>query len=391
MYPNPFRPNFGIFVHRRVRAVAELHPTRVVVPVQWCYPNENHSRRLPSRHNLDGLEIGYHPYFRIPRIAQSLYGPFLFRSLKPPLDTLRRDFPFALIDVHWIYPECYTAVRYARARGLKVVATVRGNEAVSFYGSRARRRLALDALRGAHHVIAVSADLRDKLLDALGLPPARVTVIGNGVDPDRFHPMDRRRVLSELGLPDTATRRVLAVARLSPEKGLDTLIRAASALPADVECLIVGDGPSRSRLTRLARQTGVLARVRFVGERDSSEIANWLNAADLLCCPSRREGCPNVVLEAMACGLPVVASRVGGIPDLVRHDALGVLVPPHDAGALAEALREALRRPWDRQAIARHGRARTWDDVAREVDGVFRRVQESKVEGRKSNVEQVLE
>jgi phosphatidylinositol alpha-1,6-mannosyltransferase len=235
-------------------------------------------------------------------------------------------------------------------------------------------RLRRALLRGVDRFAPVSRYTAGLLHD-LGVPPDRTTVVRNGTDPDRFHPIPRPRSRQALGLGDRSI--ILTVGRIVRRKGLDTVIRAlpsiADAVP-NVLHLIVGTGPDRDRLTRLAAAHGVRDRVRFEGEVAFDDLPTYYSAADVFAMPSREsrpdvEGFGLVFLEAGACATPVVGARSGGIPDAVRDDETGLLVPPDDPNALADALTRILTSDALARRLGTAGRQYTlhtanWDEAA---------------------------
>jgi glycosyltransferase involved in cell wall biosynthesis len=218
-------------------------------------------------------------------------------------------------------------------------------------------------------VIAVSRALK-RSLKQLGVDASKIFVLRNGVDADRFRPLDRNAERAKL---DVGGRMLLSVGNLVELKGNDLVIRSLTALP-ETTLLLVGDGPDRSRLESLAREVGVAHRVRFVGPVAQSELSRYYSAADALVLASSREGWPNVLLEAMACGTPVVAARVGGTPEIVTSRAAGVLFEPRTAEALAEAVRGLLECPPGRDDTRRHAEGFSWDETTQGQLGLFRRI-----------------
>ena len=220
----------------------------------------------------------------------------------------------------------------------------------------------------AAHVITVSAPIRRLLLERAGLRPERVSVIPNAL------PQPERP--GETATPPFASPLVGVVARLQPEKGLTVFLeaasRVASAVP-DVEFLVVGDGPLRGALPALADSLGLNGRVHFLGARADADAL--IERLDVLVVPSLSEGSPLVVLEAMHAGVPVVATAVGGIPEQIRNAREGLLVPPGDATALADAVRDLLREPERARALAAEARRRAAEAFAHErvVDEIERR------------------
>jgi glycosyltransferase involved in cell wall biosynthesis len=218
-------------------------------------------------------------------------------------------------------------------------------------------------------LVAVSRPLAE-VAAGLGVPRERIAVVENGVDRRLFFPADRSAARRELGLPAGA-RIILYVGRLEREKGVADLLeafpRVATALPESV-LVIVGDGGLRSRCEEAAARGG---RVVCAGPRPLEDVPRWLAACDVLTLPSWNEGTPNVLLEALAAGRRVVASRVGGIPDVIRNAELGELVPPRDVPILAATLARALVAPYDPNALAAAA-PHDWSQSAAALLGVLR-------------------
>jgi glycosyltransferase involved in cell wall biosynthesis len=210
--------------------------------------------------------------------------------------------------------------------------------------------------------------LRDKVAE-LGIPAERIVVQHNGVEGTRFVVRDRDDVRRQLGVPGSLPL-VCFVGNLVPEKGPDVLIEAfGGPQTVALRCArlaFIGDGPLKQVLIARAAAMGICDRVSFLGRMPPDDVALWLSAADALCLPSRREGCPNVVLEGLACGRPVVASAVGGVPELLS-ERNGVMVAPDDSAALAAALSSALQRTWDPQDLRASVPSLTWDDFSRVI------------------------
>jgi glycosyltransferase involved in cell wall biosynthesis len=223
------------------------------------------------------------------------------------------------------------------------------------------------AAREAAALVTVSAALRERLVE-LGAAPDAVHVLRNGVDLERFHPVDRAAARRALGLAGTT---LLMVGNLVPLKGHALVIEALAQLP-EIALLIVGAGPEEDRLRRLAEETGVGERVRFLGRIPHERLAGIYGAADALVLASSREGWPNVLLEAMACATPVVATRVGGVPECVEAPEAGELVEERTAEAIAAAVRRLLARRPDRDATRRYAERFGWEQTTAGQLRVFR-------------------
>ena len=382
LFPNPAQPRLGVFVRDRVVAVAADCPTRVVAPAQsllgrWL--RNAPSARVPIAERQAGLDI-FHPRFTtMPGVGRFADGFLLFLQVVGPVARVREQFPFDLIDAHYAFPDGTAAVLLGRRFRLPVCLTLRGGDLDLLPRYRMRRGVIAWTLRRADKLIAVSQHLANRAGE-LGVDPARVRVVPNGVDAGTFSPIDRVEARRCLGLPATI-RLILCVGNLTPEKGQHILVEALARLGSkgsEAPHLVFigsdqwGKGDYGLQIERRAQELGLSDRVRLLGSRPQNELAMWYNAADLLVLPTFREGCPNVVREALACGLPVVASRVGGVPELISSDDVGLLVDVGDVESLAGGITTALQRRWNRSAIASIGGRRTWPGVGAIVAEEFR-------------------
>jgi teichuronic acid biosynthesis glycosyltransferase TuaC len=388
VFPRPPEPNFGVFVARRLEALGRRLAVQVAAPVPWV---EGSGRRLllpargvPRREQRGGLVV-HHPRWLYPPGLGAAHAWCLAASLAPFLASLRAEFDFDLIDAHFGYPEGAAALRLARRFARPFTVTLRGNEP-AHAASPAKRRQMAEALQQAAAVIAVSRALCDFAI-SLGAPPARCAVIGNGVDTAVFYPRPRQESRARLGMQEGRIH-LLSAGYLIPRKGhhrLAALLPAlhAAGIPADL--WIVGgpgrEGDARPELERIIGQHGLGSCVHRVGPATPEQLAGYMSACDLFCLASSREGWPNVVHEAMACGAPVVATRVGAVEDMVPGPEFGRIVPPDDPQALLAALIEASRARFDRERIARHAASRSWDRVAQETADLFESILESSVSG----------
>jgi glycosyltransferase involved in cell wall biosynthesis len=345
-FPNPWEPTRGVFNLEMARALSRDHDLRVVSPVSWLreWKLGRGGRAFgPGRRaDMGGVEVHYPRYYYTPRVLRSFYGSFLWASVRGTvLRLLKEQRPEAVLG-YWAHPDGEVAVRAARRAGVPAVVMVGGSDVLLLTREPSRRRCILRVLRDADAVVTTSADLRAKLLD-FGIDPGKVHVVHRGVDRDRFHPGDRGEARRRLGLPAEG-RVLLSVGRLVPVKGLDVLLAACARLRdagLAFRLNILGDGPLRGALQAQAAALGLAGAVTFAGAVRHEELPDWYRAADMVVLASRSEGIPNVLREALACGTPFVASRVGGIPELAAGSG-NRLVPPEDAPALAAALAESL-------------------------------------------------
>jgi len=378
LFPNPAQPRLGVFVRDRVAAVAAACPTRVVAPILTRFPARKLDRgstaSVPIQERHAGLDV-YHPRFAtVPGVCRAADALLLFRQSVATVRRVRAEFPFDLIDAHYAFPDGAAAVLLGRHFGVPVCVTLRGGDIDLLPRFRLRRRVIQQTLQQAHRIFAVSEHLA-RGAAALGLRRERIRVIPNGIDGSTFVSMDRDVARQQLGIPPQR-RLLLCVGNLLAEKGQHVLIEALGRLRS-----FNGDAPHLTiigsnqwgrvdytrQLEQRIRELGIGDSVSMIGSQPQDRLATWYNAADLLVLPTFREGCPNVVREALACGTPVVASNVGGVPELITSDAVGLLVEAGDVAALADAVRAALVRRWDREVIMSIGRRRTWPVVAAAV------------------------
>jgi glycosyltransferase involved in cell wall biosynthesis len=364
IYPSAKEPTRGPYNFNIIDAVSKHCDVRVVVPEPWWSRTRDPAALLKAPvETHTGLRTTLPTYWSVPR-ATHLHARGMYASLRSHVASIRREFPFDVIFAAWAYPDGVAAVRLADYFGSPVVINVMGSDINVLVKAPALMPQIRDACREASKIITVSHALRHRVVD-LGISPERVVTQHNGVNGGRFALRDRGCVRAQLGL-DPGRTTICAVGRLGHEKGADVLVEAVAHMRdsgrPDIQVLLVGGGEMESALRSRVQELRLDDMVRFCGMRPHDEIPLWISAADLLCLPSRREGCPNVVLEALASGVPVVASNVGGVAELVNGDN-GILVPAEDPQALAFALRGALDRAWEPQALRGSVEFLSWQAV----------------------------
>ncbi|MFL6629679.1 MAG: glycosyltransferase [Vitreoscilla sp.] len=374
-FPSPRDPFRTPFLRNLVDAMAGHCEQELVIPVPRRPPIGpwRDAQPVPARETHAGWTLAHPRYLAVPGLHW-LSGLTYFLGVWRTLRALRQRHGRFVLHAHCAYPDVVGAALAARALGLPLVATAHGSDINSSGRQRLLRPQIRWALRAARRVIAVSAPLADAVTELTGLPADRIACIPcAGYAPAVFHPRaagERARLRQALDIP-TDTRLVLFVGHLVPVKALDVLLRAGARLRGDpsvgahVRMVLIGEGTERDTLEQLTRALGLSDHVAFLGPRPQAVVADWIAAADLLALPSHNEGSPNVVVEALASGTPVVASRVGGIPDLVDDGVNGLLVPAGDAEQLATALAAALGRQWDPTRIAASIAHLTWPALGR--------------------------
>ena len=365
VYPLPGDHTRGRYIFEIAHCLARL----ATVEVFFCTGRYPRNRWLKPRsfvatdvtEDLSTPDVKVHAidYRSFPVISRVTNGYMSGRALLPHLKSFSPD----VVLAYWIYPEGYGAWRCAQRLGVPCVLGGLGTDI------RARDRLTRwfsgRALRGAEQSIMVSDEMRQLAVERFGVDQTRVHKIANGVNSKVFYTRQRDLMRQKHNLPAGA-RIVVYVGRFVASKGLRELVEAFTTLATqdpEIHLLLVGDGVMREELRAMVTASPWRSRVHLPGALPPEAVAELINAADLLCLPSYSEGYPNVVVEALACGRPVVSTDVGGTPELVNAGN-GMLVPPRNVAALQQALAACLRREWDQQSIAAAW-SRDWDDVAR--------------------------
>jgi glycosyltransferase involved in cell wall biosynthesis len=321
-----------------------------------------------SRPDDAALQPRWVPSAYLPKIGSPVNHLLMAASLRNDFERMLRDFRADLILSSWIYPDSCAVLHVADGR-VPVVAIAQGSDVHQYLRMPARRRAILKYLPHAEAVITRSREL-SRLLEEAGFPAGKLHTVHNGVDLDTFQPRDQAEARREAGLPGEA-RIVLFVGNFYPVKNPLLLIRAIAQLDPGVLLVMAGGGPLEQRCRELATELGIGTRVFFAGRKSPKEVAGLMNCAQVLVVPSENEGVPNVILEAFATGLPVVASRVGGIMEVLDHERLGSMTPPGDLPALVAALERQLAAPRDSAAIRRQGERFSWDAAASAYRGIL--------------------
>lgn len=324
----------------------------------WYRPSGARFRNMALDYRPPDMDASYFQYTSLPIVSRPFNGAIAYRRVRDAVTAFRPD----LILNYWLYPDGHAAVKLGRDLGVPVIVTALGSD-IRRIDDPATRFLTRRVLSRADLLITVSGELGARACE-MGASPERTRTILNGFDSSIFYPGDRAAERARLGLAADAEI-VLYVGSLIPTKGLGELADAFVALAARRPGLTLvcgGEGPFRATLEAKAAAAGLSAQLLLPGKLSSPQVRNWMVASNLFCLPSYSEGCPNVVIEALASGRAVVATNVGGIPELVNENN-GILMPPRDTPALIAALETALARPWDDQAIAGTYR-RSWREVA---------------------------
>ena len=382
LYPSSARPLHGLFVETRLRELLTTGEvaTTVMAPVPWfpsADPRWGEYARMaatPMRETRHGIDV-LHPRFPVvPKIGMTV-APLLLAaaSIAPIRRLIAEGCDFDIIDAHYFYPDGVAATMLARHFGKRVVVTARGSDINVISRYPIARRLMQWAARHCDASIGVCSALAEQIKPWTA--SERVHVVRNGVDLQRFRPVSHeaaRRKLQTGGSP-----LLLSVGHLVENKGHAVVIDALAEIRkhfAHARLAIVGHGPDGERLREHARMRGCADRVTFAGTVEHSSMIDWYNAADVLVLASAREGWANVLLESLACGTPVVATRVGGSPEVVTDKRVGRLVESRDGASIADSVLRLMREYPDRGTVRRYAEAFSWDSTSRAQVELFRRL-----------------
>ena len=367
LFPNTCQPRHGIFVEQRLRKLLKSGrvEAKVVAPVPWFplrtgpFGQYSTYARVPRHEQRGELDVVHPRYVSIPKVGMSVAPLLLARAMRGTINRIIDEgYDFDLIDAHYYYPDGVAAAMLAQEYGKPVVITARGSDLNLFLDFRIPRQWIKWAEQRASATITVSEALKQRLV-AQGVAEDRVGVLRNGVDLDTFHPAGRDAVREKLGV---CGKMLLSVGNLLESKGQHIAIESITEF-RDARLFVIGEGEQRRSLEELAASLGLRDRVTFVGNISQSQLREYYCAADALILMSAREGMPNVLLESMACGTPVIASNVGGVPEIVHDPVAGIVTGDRSVGALRQALTDLFSRQEDRAAVRKYAEQFSWDET----------------------------
>lgn len=377
LFPNAAKPHHGIFTETTLRhqlATGEVE-AKVVAPVPWfpftheIFGQYSVLAKAPKVETRVGVEVFHPRYGLVPKMSMHITPFSIAHSTKAVMGRiLDQGYDFDVIDAHYFYPDGVAAIMLGRYFRKPVVISALGTDINLILQYSLPRRMMLWAAEQSAAIITVCEALKTEMVK-FGVESSRITALRNGVDLALFRPVNRVAARRKLGM-DQFT--LLSVGHLDPRKGHQHVIHALPELP-DVRLMIAGSGPDRKKLEAQAKAAGVADRVTFLGPLPQDRLREYYGGADALVLASSREGWANVLLEAMACGTPVVASNVWGTPEVVRSPAAGVLMPSTTPHGVADGVRQ-LRASYPAHAATRaYAESFGWGDTTRGQIRLFQR------------------
>lgn len=385
LFPHPGQPAAGLFIRERMFRVGEKLPLVVIAPVPW-FPMQGIIRKFkpdyrpmaPKQEIQNGFTV-YHPrFFSVPGIFREYDGFFMALGSLLTLLKLRKTFQFNIIDSHFAYPDGYAASLLGQWLKVPVTITLRGTEVPHSHDRKKRKRM-ITALQKSSHIFSV-ADFLKRHVTNLGIAENKITVVGNGVDTDKFSAVERSLARKSMSLSEAAPV-LISVGGLVERKGfhrvIEILPRLRKKYPG-IRYLVVGgasaEGNWRKHLEGMVEDLGLEDVVSFLGIISPNDLKLPLSSADLFVLSTRNEGWANVFLEAMACGLPVITTDVGGNSEVVSKPELGMLVPFGDKDELELAISRALEKEWDREKIITYAKNNSWSSRVEKLMFEFNKI-----------------
>jgi len=377
LFPNSLQPSHGIFVETRLRRLLAdgKVKARVLAPVPWAPPGlpgaeMRKLRAIPDFEQRNTLDVDHPRYLVVPKIGMNFTPHTLYRAMRKRLrKMLDAGLKIDLIDAHYFYPDGVAATWLGAEFNLPVVITARGTDINLIPDYPRPRRLILEAAENAAAMITVCQALKDRLVE-LGAPAAKITVLRNGVDLEKFHVKDRDALRAQFGVSGLV---LASVGLLIERKGHHLVIEALKQVP-DATLLLAGSGPDRQQLEERATGLGVKDRVRFLGSVDQKTLCDIYNCADISILASSREGWANVLLESMACGTPVLGSAVWGTPEVIAAPEAGLLLKNRDAESIVAGIHQLRGAMPHRAATRRYAEQFDWQSTTDGQVAIFRSV-----------------
>jgi len=378
IFPNSRQPTLGTFVLDETIELAKLHEVRVVAPVPWFPPLKPLKKwylfsQIPEQETINQLAVAHPRYFILPKVGRRFYGYSYIQGIKKTMARIWAEYPFDLIIAHYAYPYGYAATYFQRKYNRPLLLKVHGSDINVDLNYASRRSGALTALRRATRLVVVSQALREKVIQ-LGIPAEKLSVIYNGINQAAFRVMDQTECRHKLKLASDR-RYLLFVGNLVPVKGISVLLEAFERLirqqKNNLTLLILGSGDLRQQILNQIQQKGLTQQVQLLGAQSHEQIPLWMNACDVLCLSSFHEGYPTVLIEAQACGLPIVATNVGGVSEIIKNGDLERIVPPGNALTFSRALSDLLNLVEKNSLIRASRYQRSWQDVVSDMNQLF--------------------
>ena len=347
LFPLPWEPNRATFNKQQFELLKDDYNLSILIPIAFIDWFKHRKQIKQSEH------IRYVPYFYLPKVGRRFYSVTMFLSILLHSGIWLRQRKPSIIMASWAFPEAVAASWLSRLYNTKFFFKVHGSD-INLHGKiPARSKQILSAAKKSQGILSVSKALANELF-AMGVEQDKIHVIYNGVSHDKFGLNYPTKNIGDY---------ILYIGNLKHDKGVMELIEGFNQIKEqhpNLKLVFAGSGSMRETLVKYVSTYDIEEKVTFLGNVDHNELPAWLSNARALCLPSYNEGVPNVVLESMAAGTPVLATNVGGIPEVVDESICGKLIPPRDTNAVVKGLNELLACRFSRDKIKQHAAQFTW-------------------------------
>ncbi len=384
LYPNNKDPKHGVFVETRLKHLVKHYPDVkpiVIAPVPWfpfshkIFGEYGRYAGVEYQEERNGIQVFHPKYLVLPKIGMYLTPKFMAWSLSRCIKRLKKaGYEFDVIDGHYFYPDGVAISKVAEQFNLPFTCTARGTDINLIPEYPKARAMIQKVFRKASHMMAVCQALSNEMIN-LGAEKSKVTTLRNGVDLALFRASTNEQQLSLKSSLNITKPLIISVGWLIERKGHYLVIEAMKSIP-NATLVIAGDGPDLSKLRALSKSLGVDDRVKFLGALSQPELNKWFQAADVSVLASSREGWANVLLESMASGTPVVATKVWGTPEVVQNETAGVLVE-RTSDDIAQGIKTVLNQEVNREAVRAYAEQFDWQHTSDGQYGIFSRVKKS--------------
>lgn len=378
LFPNSNKLHHGIFIKERVSEYKKFgHKTLVVCPIAYTpilnkFAKKFNFKGMFIKEKIDDLDVYYYKYFHIPLIGMILQPFLMFIFGIILLASLNKKYKFDIIDAHYLYPDGVTSYFFSKWFKLPLIQSARGSDVNKIINFLIPKIFIKKSLSASSRIITVSKQLKYRL-QLIGVSDQKIKIIPNGVNRRKFYYINSDKNSENQFHKKNKT--ILMIGNLIKLKGQHILVEALKILDRentdlDIECLFIGTGNLDRSIEQAAKSFITNIKIQLIGPVLQNRLVDYYNDADLLCLLSESEGCPNVVLEALTCGLPVLATNVGDLSSIINEN-IGRILPERNPRVVSHFLKEVLNISWDKKYISKYAEQFSWESISPRINHVL--------------------